>query len=88
MLAAILSELAKKCRGCNLKIQHQTSFDLNGLKNGVSKIFKCTLQSMQVFQILMGGMNFRKRSQKNKNPQQREFRNDRLRMAVFFAMLI
>ena len=49
----------------NLKIQRQTSFDLNGLKNGATKHFENSLKSMQIFKILMGGMNFRERLQKN-----------------------
>jgi hypothetical protein len=48
-----------------LQPQNSTSFDLNGLKNGTRKNFENSLKSMQTFQILMGGMNFRKRSQKN-----------------------
>ena len=69
-LAVILSELAKTFRGHNLKIQHWTSFDLNGLKNGATKNLENSLKSMQIFQILMGGMNFIERSQKKqKRPQ-------------------
>ena len=69
-LAVILSELAKTFRGHNLKIQHRMSFDLNGLKNNATKIFENSLKSMQIFQILMGGMNFIERSQKKqKRPQ-------------------
>ena len=56
-----------KFQGRNLKITHRTSFDLNGLKNGLTKIFENTLESMQIFLILIGGMNFRERSQKNPN---------------------
>ena len=64
-LAAEPSELAKKFRGRNLKIQHWTSYDHNGLKNGATKSFENSLKSMQIFQILMGGMNFRERLRKN-----------------------
>ena len=64
-LAAERSELAKKFRGRNLKIQHQMSYDHNGLKNGATKNFENSLKSMQIFQILMGGMNFRERLRKN-----------------------
>ena len=60
-LAAKISEIFTNFRGCNLKIQHQTSFDLNGLKNGSTKRFENSLKSMQIFQILMGGMNLRER---------------------------
>ena len=34
-------------------------------KNSSTKIFENILRSMQIIQILMGGMNFRKRLQKN-----------------------
>ena len=64
-LAAKLSEMITKFRGRSLKIQHRLSFDLNGLKNGTCKNFENSLKSMQIFQILMGGMNFRERLQKN-----------------------
>jgi hypothetical protein len=50
MLAAELSELAKKFRGHSLKTQPQTSFDLT---NGPSKHFQ---RSLNLFQRLMGGM--------------------------------
>jgi hypothetical protein len=63
-LTAKLSEMIIKFRGCNLKIQHRISIDLNGLKNGMTKIFENSLKSRQIFQILMGRMNFRERSQK------------------------
>ena len=39
-LATKLSEIIAKFRGCNLKIQHWTSFDLNGLKNSSAKYLK------------------------------------------------
>jgi hypothetical protein len=58
-LAAILSEMIAKFGGRSLKIQPQSSFDLNGLKNGPRKYFEDSLKSFQIFQILMGGMNFR-----------------------------
>ena len=45
-LAAKLSEMMTKFRGWNLKIQHRTSFDLNGLKNGHTKHFENRLKSM------------------------------------------
>ena len=64
-LAAKLSEMITNFRGRNLKIQHQTSFELNGLKNGSTKNFENSFKSMQIFQIFMGGMNFKERSQKN-----------------------
>ena len=64
-LAAKLSEMITNFQGCNLKIQNRTSFDLNGLKSGLTKFFEKSIKSMQSFQILMGGMNFRERSQKN-----------------------
>ena len=57
-------------QGHNLKIQHRTFFYLNGLKNGMTKKFENSLKSMQIFQILMGDMNFRESSQKTKRPQQ------------------
>jgi hypothetical protein len=41
------------------KIQHQSSFDLNGLKHGPSLCFKNSLKSMHLFQRLMEGMNCR-----------------------------
>ena len=53
-LAAKLSEMITNFRGRNLKIQHWTSFDLNGLKNGSTKNFENSLKSMQTFQMLMG----------------------------------
>ena len=58
-------EMITKFLGCNLKIQHPTSFDLNGLKNSSTKNFENNLKSMQIFQIMMGGMNSRERLQKN-----------------------
>ena len=64
-LAAKLSEIITRFWDCNLKIQHPTSFDLNGLKNGLIKIFENSLKSIQIFQVLMGDMNLRERSQKN-----------------------
>ena len=54
----------------DFEADHAASFDLNGLKNGARKYFENSIKSMQIFQILMGGMNFRQRSQKNKRPQQ------------------
>ena len=39
--------------------------DLNGLKNKSTNFFENSLKSMQIFQLLMGGMNVRERSQKN-----------------------
>ena len=53
-MEAKLSEMITNFRGRNLKIQHWTSFDLNGLKNGSTKIFENSLKSMQTFQMLMG----------------------------------
>ena len=50
-------ELSKTFRGCSLKIQPQTSFDLNGLKNGSAKHFESSLKSMHLFQRLMEAMN-------------------------------
>ena len=41
------------------------SFDLNGLQNSTTKIFEKPLKLTQIFQILVGGMNFRKRLHKN-----------------------
>ena len=64
-LAAKLSELITKFQGRSLKVQPRLSFDLNGLKNGTIKHFENSLKSMQIFQILMGGMNFRERLQKH-----------------------
>jgi hypothetical protein len=58
-LAAKLSEIITKFHGRSLKTQHQSSFDLNGLKNGPFLYFKNSLKFMQMFQRLMGGMNFR-----------------------------
>ena len=65
--AAKLSGMITKFRGCSLKIQHRSSFDLNGLKNDLTKSFENNLKSMQIFQILMGGMNFSERLQKKPN---------------------
>ena len=56
-LAAKLSEMIAKFRGRSLKIQHQLSFDLNGLKNGPTKHFENSLKKLHFFQRLMGGMN-------------------------------
>ena len=39
-LAAKLSEMIANFWGCSLKIQPQSSFDLNGLKNGTHKYLK------------------------------------------------
>ena len=39
-LAAIFSGMITKFQGRSLKIQHRSSFDLNGLKNGPSLHFK------------------------------------------------
>ena len=58
-LAAKLSEIITKFRSRSLKIQHESSFDLNGLKNGHTKYFKNSLKSMHFFQILMEGLNCR-----------------------------
>ena len=55
--AVKFSEVAKKYQGRSLKIQPQTSFDLNGLKNGPSKHFERSLKSMHLFQRFMRGMN-------------------------------
>ena len=49
-LAADFSDLPKKFWGRNLKIQPQTSFDLNNLKNGATKYFENSLKSMHFFQ--------------------------------------
>jgi hypothetical protein len=57
--AAKLSEMITKFGGRILKIQHRSSFDLNGLKNGTRKYFENSLKSMQIFQRLMRGMNGR-----------------------------
>ena len=43
-LAAKLSEMIAKFRGCRLKIQPRPSIDLNGLKNGPSLHFKNSLK--------------------------------------------
>ena len=64
-LAAKLSEMIAKFRGHSLKIQPRSSFDLNGLNNSTRKYFENSLKSFQIFQILIGGMNFRERLQKN-----------------------
>jgi hypothetical protein len=58
-LAAKLSEIIMKFRGRSRKIQHRSSFDLNGLKNSPSLHFKNSLKSMHLFQRLMGAMNRR-----------------------------
>ena len=52
-LAAKLSEIIAKFRGRNLKIQHRTSFDLNGLKNGFANYFKNCIKLMHFFQGLI-----------------------------------
>ena len=56
-LAAKLSEMITKFGGRSLKIQHRSSFDLNGLKNGTREYFENSLKSMQIFQRFMRGMN-------------------------------
>ena len=58
-LAGKLSEMIIKFGGRSLKIQHRSSFDLNGLKNGTRKYFENGLKSMQIFQRLMRGLNRR-----------------------------
>jgi hypothetical protein len=58
-LAAKLSEMIAKFLGRSLKIQHRSSFDLNGLENGTRKYFENSLKSMHLFQRLMGAMNCR-----------------------------
>ena len=66
-LAAKLSEIITKFRGRNLKIQIKCSLTSTGL----TKIFEYSLKSMQIFQVLIGGMNFREKvAKKNKCPQQ------------------
>ena len=52
-LAAKLSEMITKFWGCNLKIQHRSSFDLNGLKNGSAKYFKNCIKLLHFFQGLI-----------------------------------
>ena len=69
-LADKLSKMITKFRGRNLKIQHRTHFDLNGLKNSLTKNVGNSLKSMEIFQILIGGMNFRRGHKKTKRPQQ------------------
>ena len=54
-LAADFSDLPKKFWGRNLKIQPQTSFDLNNLKNGATKYFENSLKSMHFFQLKIDG---------------------------------
>jgi hypothetical protein len=58
-LAAKLAEMITKFGGPSLKIQHQLSFNLNGLKNGTRNYFENSLKSMQIFQRLMRCMNRR-----------------------------
>ena len=48
-LAAKLSEMITKFGGHSLKIQHQSSFDLYDLKNGMHKYFENSLKSMQIY---------------------------------------
>ena len=55
-LAAKLSEITTKFQGCSLKIEHWSSFDLNGLKNGPSLHFKKYPQINALCQRLMGAM--------------------------------
>ena len=50
-LEAKLSEMITKFRSRSLKIQHRSSFDLNGLKNGTQMFFENSLNSMQIFRI-------------------------------------
>ena len=69
MLTAKLSELVKKTRGCNLKIQTRTSFEINGFKNGTAKHFENSFKSMHLFQRLTGGIVGRD-CKKPKDPQQ------------------
>ena len=52
-LAAKLSEMIAKFRGLNLKIQHWTSFDLNGLKNGSAKYLKNCIKLLHFSQGLI-----------------------------------
>ena len=60
-----------KFQGRSLKIEPRSSFDLNGLKNSTRKYFENSLKLFQIFQILMGGKNFRERSKKKpKRPPQ------------------
>ena len=54
-LAADFSDLPKKIWGRNLKIQPQTSFDLNNLKNGATQYFENSLKSMHFFQLKIDG---------------------------------
>ena len=58
-LAAKLSGMIAKFRGCSLEIQNGLSFDLNGLKNGPSLHLKNSLKSIDLLQRLMGAMNCR-----------------------------
>ena len=58
-LAAKLLEMIAKFRGHSLKIQNQSTSDLNGLKKGKPKYFENSLKSMHLFQRLMGAMNCR-----------------------------
>jgi hypothetical protein len=64
-LAAKLSEMIAKYRGRSLKIQHPSSFDLNGPENGTRKYFENSLKSLHLFQRLLGAMK-----KKTKSPQQ------------------
>ena len=57
-------------QGRSLKIQPQLAFEFNGFKNSMRKYFENSLKSFKIFQILMGGMNFKEKSQKTKRPQQ------------------
>ena len=61
-------KMIAKFRGHSLKIQPRQPFDLNGNKNSTPKYFDNSIKSMQIFQILMGGMNFREKLQKNQMP--------------------
>ena len=45
--------MTTKFWGRNLKIQHRTSFDLNGLKNGSAKYFKNSIKLLHFFQGLI-----------------------------------
>ena len=41
------------------KIKPQTSFDLNHIKNGATKYFENSLESMHFFQRLVGGIAYK-----------------------------
>ena len=57
-LAAKRPEMIAKFQGRSLKNQPWSSFDLNGLNNGMRKYFRNSIKPFQILQILMVGIEF------------------------------